>query len=112
MRRGDIWLAQVGKKRRPVLVLTRDEVLDVRALVTVVEVTTSMRGLAVEIPIGDDVGLDQESAVNCDGLHTIPQTMLTELVGALDPAKLNEVCSAIVYALACFAGHTQRSERG
>lgn len=110
MRRGEVWLAQVGRKRRPVLVLTRDEVLDVRSLVTVAEITTSMKGLAAEVPLGDDVGLDQESAVNCDGLHTIPQTMLTELVGTVGPAKLNEVCSAIGYALACFAGPTHRSE--
>lgn len=112
MRRGEIWLAQFGKKRRPVLVLTRDEVLDVRSLVTVAEITTSMRGLAAEVPLGEDVGLDQESAVNCDGLHTVRQTMLTELVGTLDPSKLNEVCSAIAYAVACFAGHAHRSEHG
>lgn len=109
MRRGEIWLAQVGRKRRPVLVLTRDEVLDVRSLVTVAEITTSMRGLAAEVPLGDEVELDQESAVNCDGLHTIPQSMLTELVGTVDTAKLNEVCSAISHALACFAGPTHRS---
>ena len=39
MRRGELWLAQVGRKRRPVLVLTRPEVIDVRELVTVAEVT-------------------------------------------------------------------------
>lgn len=109
MKRGEIWFARVGRKRRPVLVLTRDEVLDVRSLVTVAEITTSMRGLAAEVPLGDDVELDEESAVNCDGLHTIPQTMLTELVGTVTPAKLNEICSAISYALACFADPTQRS---
>jgi mRNA-degrading endonuclease toxin of MazEF toxin-antitoxin module len=104
VRRGEIWLAQVGKKRRPVLVLTRDEVLDVRALVTVAEVTSSVRGLAVEVRLEDDAGLDHESVVNCDGIHTIPQTMLTELVGTVDAKKLNEVCSAIVYAVACHSG--------
>jgi mRNA interferase MazF len=104
VRRGEIWLAQVGKKRRPVLVLTRDEVLDVRTLVTVAEVTTSVRGLAVEVPLEGDAGLDHESVVNCDGIHTIPQTMLTELVGTVDTEKLNEVCSAIVYAVACHSG--------
>jgi len=39
-------LAQVGRKKRPVLILTRSEVIDVRELVTVAEVTTSVRGLA------------------------------------------------------------------
>jgi len=41
--RGEVWLAEVGHKRRPVLILTRSEVLDVRALVTVAEITTAAR---------------------------------------------------------------------
>ena len=102
MNRGEIWLAQVGRKRRPVLVLTRSEVLDVRALVTVAEITTSMRGLTAEVPLDhSQLGLDEESAVNCDGLHTVPQTMLTEFVGTADPATMNRVCVAISYALDC-----------
>lgn len=102
MNRGEIWLAQVGRNRRPVLVLTRSGVLDVRALVTVAEITTSMRGLAAEVPLdAAQLGLDEESAVNCDGLHTVPQTMLTEFVGMADPATMNRVCGAISHALDC-----------
>lgn len=102
MNRGEIWLAQVGRKRRPVLVLTRDEVLDVRSLVTVAEITTSMRGLASEVLIDHaNAGLGQESAINCDGLHTVPQSTLTSHVGTIDDADLERVCAAIHYALGC-----------
>lgn len=102
MNQGEIWLAQVGRKRRPVLILTRSAVLDVRALVTVAEITTSMRGLAAEVPLdAAQMGLDAESAINCDGLYTVPQTMLTEFVGMADPATMNRVCAAVSYALDC-----------
>lgn len=102
MNRGEIWFAEVGRKRRPVLVLTRNEVLEVRSLVTVAEVTSTMRGLAAEVPIDYElVGLDQESAINCDGLHTVPQSMLTRHVGAIDSKDLERVCAAIDYALGC-----------
>lgn len=102
MNRGEIWLAQVGRKRRPVLVLTRDEVLDVRSLVTVAEVTTTLRGLAAEVTFDHKpTGLDHASAVNCDGLHTVPQSMLTQRVGALDTTDLERVCAAVSYALGC-----------
>lgn len=102
MRRGEIWLAQVGGKRRPVLILTRNEVIDVRALVTVVEVTTSMRGLAVEVPIDHQAaGIDRESAVNCDGVHTVPQALLAERVGSVGPDVMRRVCDAVGYALGC-----------
>lgn len=49
MRRGEVWLAEVGRKRRPVLLKTGSEVLDARKLVTVAEITTTIRGLATEV---------------------------------------------------------------
>jgi mRNA interferase MazF len=100
--RGEIWIAQVGRKRRPVLVLTRFEVLDVRALVTVAEVTTSIRGLVAEVGIDhDDVGLDQPSVINCDGLHTVAQSSLTTYIGDVAGDTMRKVCSAVNYALGC-----------
>ena len=100
--RGEIWLAQVGRKRRPVLVLTRDSVIDVRDLVTVAEVTTSIRGIAAEVHLEhDDVALDKDSVVNCDGVHTITQTSLTSRVGSVSADTMRNVCSAISYAFGC-----------
>ena len=100
--RGEIWIAQVGRKKRPVLVVTRSEVLDVRSLVTVAEVTTSIRGLAAEVGLGhDNVGLDRPSVINCDGLHTVAQSSLTSRVGEVDAVTMRKVCSAIGYALGC-----------
>jgi mRNA-degrading endonuclease toxin of MazEF toxin-antitoxin module len=100
--RGEIWLAQVGRKRRPVVVLTRTEVLDVRSLVTVAEISTTARGLAAEVEI-DHVaaGLDRDSVVNTDGLHTIAQTTLTTRVGHLDDPTMSRICTAVAYALGC-----------
>ena len=78
MNRGEIWLAQVGRKRRPVLVLTRSQVIDVRERVTVAEVTTSIRNIAAEVAFEHhDAGLDQPSVINCDGIHTVAQASLT-----------------------------------
>jgi mRNA-degrading endonuclease toxin of MazEF toxin-antitoxin module len=100
--RGDVWLAQVGRKRRPVLVLTRSEVIDVRSLVTVAEISTSARGLAAEVPVDHvAVGLDHASVINADGLHTIAQSTLTTRVGEVDGSTLERVCAAVNYALDC-----------
>ncbi|MGH9157088.1 MAG: type II toxin-antitoxin system PemK/MazF family toxin [Acidimicrobiales bacterium] len=101
MTRGEIWIAQVGRKRRPVVVVTRSEVLDVRHLVTVAEVTTSIRGLATEVGIDDGAGLDRPSVINCDGLHTIAQSSLTSCVGEVGTDTMRKVCSAVTYALGC-----------
>jgi mRNA-degrading endonuclease toxin of MazEF toxin-antitoxin module len=102
VRRGDVWIAEVGRKRRPVLVLTRTEVLDVRSLVTVAEISTTARGIAAEVPLEHaDLGLEHESVVNCDGLHTIARSTLTTRVGEVDETTLGRVCAAVSYALGC-----------
>lgn len=68
------------------LILTRTEVLDVRSLVTVAEITTSRRGIAAEVEVIDDVGPERESVIDCDGINTIAQATLMTRVGAVDDA--------------------------
>ena len=95
-------MAEVGRKRRPVLLLTRSEVLDARRLVTVAEVTTSIRGLAAEVEIDHlDAGLDRPSVINCDGLHTVAQASLTGPLGRVGEDVMDRVCAAVSYALGC-----------
>ena len=102
MRRGEVWLAEVGQKKRPVLLLTRTEVLDARSLVTVAEVTTTIRGLAAEVDIDHgEVGLDRPAVINCDDLHTVAQASLTGPIGQVGHDTMERVCSAISYALGC-----------
>ena len=102
MTRGEIWLAHVGRKRRPVLVLTRTEVIDVRALVTVAEITTSVRNIAAEVDFDhEETGLDRPSVINCDGLHTIAKASLTTHAGSVSEETMERVCAAVSYALGC-----------
>ena len=102
VKRGEIWLAEVCGKRRPVLILTRSEVIDVRTLATVAEISTSIRGLAAEVEFDhDEVGIDQVSVINCDGLHTVLQRSLTGPLGRVGEEVMCRVCSAINYAVGC-----------
>lgn len=102
MTRSEIWLAQVGRKARPVLVITRPEVIDVRELVTVAEITTSSRGLAAEVEFDHSTaGLDRPSVINTDGLHTVARSSLTTHVGTVDDETMDRVCRAVSYALGC-----------
>ena len=102
MRRGEVWEAQVGGKRRPVLVLTRSEVIDVRQLDRLAEITTNIRGLSVEVDLDrQGAGLNRQSVVNCDEIHTIEQRVLTGQLGAVEESTMRNVCAAINYALGC-----------
>ena len=102
MTRGEIRLARAGGKIRPVVLLTREEVIDVRSFITVAEVTTSFRGLAAEVNIDPrGAGLDRASVINCDGLHTVAKSSLSDPIGAVDRATMAMVCRAVSYALGC-----------
>ena len=102
MTRGDVFLASVGGKSRPGLVVTRPEVSDVGTKVTVAEITTTARGLEVEVVLdADQTGLKVDSVVNCDGLHTINKGQLTAQIGSVDLVTLEQVCEAVVVAVGC-----------
>ncbi|RPJ34838.1 MAG: type II toxin-antitoxin system PemK/MazF family toxin [Planctomycetaceae bacterium] len=54
MRRGEVWWADLPPPtgRRPVVLLSRDDAYAVRALVTVAPVTTRIRSIPAEVPLG------------------------------------------------------------
>lgn len=102
LNRAEVWVAKGGDKSRPVLVLTRPEVIGFRSLVTVAEVTTSIRGIRAEVPFDvQEAGLNEQSVINCDGLYTVPRSTLTERVGKVNDIVMDEVCRAVQYALGC-----------
>ncbi len=73
-----------------------------RALVTVAEVTTSIRNIAAEVDVDHGAaGLDRPSVINCDGIHTITKASLTTHVGSVSEATMERICAAVSYSLGC-----------
>jgi len=99
MRRGEVWWAEVDK-RRPVVLLSRNEAYAVRELVVAAPATTSIRGYAVEVKIGRREGVPRACVVNCDWLVTLPKVDLLERAGVLSGAKLEQLDAALRFALA------------
>lgn len=77
-----IHLAELDRTR-PVLVLTRELVRPHLTRVTVAPITTTIRGLSTEVPVGLANGLDRPSVVSCDNIVTIPAAALGRQVGLL-----------------------------
>jgi mRNA interferase MazF len=98
VKRGEVWWARLDK-RRPVVLVSRDEAYDVRALVIVAPATTTVRGYAVEVKLGRHEGLPRDCVVNCDWLVTIPKDDLVARAGVLGGAKLARLDSALLFAL-------------
>lgn len=103
LKRGDVWLYTFRKpdKRRPVLVLSRDDVIGLLHTVTVAPITSTIHGAPSEIIVGTAEGLKHDSAVNLDHVQTVQQAGLATYIGHLPDAKMREVCSALGIALGC-----------
>jgi mRNA interferase MazF len=98
-----VWLYTFRKpdKRRPVVVLTRPEVIGLLHTVTVAPITSTIHGAPSEVIVGTAEGLKHDSAVNLDHVQTVEQSRLHSFLGTLGTAKLHEVCRALGIALGC-----------
>jgi mRNA interferase MazF len=101
--RGEIWRYRFNApdKQRPVLVLTRQEVIGLLHTVIVAPVTSTIRGAPSEVVVGVKEGLKHESAVNLDHVQTVERARLTGCVGHLGPDRMREVCRALSIAVGC-----------
>ena len=101
--RGEIWQYRFRSpdKRRPVLVLSRQEVIPLLHTVMVAPITSTRRGAPSEVAVGAGEGLKHESAVNLDHVQTVERARLASFVGSLDAAQMRRVCRALAVATGC-----------
>ena len=101
MKHGDIrWYKFVRPdKRRPVLILTRDSVLEYLNEVTIAPITSTVRNIPSEVFLTKADGMLRECAVNCDHLQTVPKGKIGPLITSLLPARMVDVGQAIRFAL-------------
>lgn len=95
----DIHVAHLDKAR-PVVVLTREPVRGAMRRVSVAPITTTVKGLSTEVPVGPANGLDQPSVISCDNIITIDKLALGRHVGHLLERQEHELAAAIVSAFA------------
>ena len=89
-----IHVAQLDKTR-PVLILTREQVRPYLTRVTVAPITSTVRGLSTELPVGSANGFDRESVISCDNLLTVPTSALGRRIGYLFPRQEAALAEAI-----------------
>jgi len=101
--RGEIWGYRFASpdKWRPVLVLSRPDVIGLLHTVMVAPITSTVHGAPSEVIVGVNEGLKKESAINLDHVQTIEQARLVRFIGHLAPARMREVCRALAIAVAC-----------
>ncbi len=102
MRRGEIWWHEPpDEKRRPVLILTRDEAIDRLNKLVAAPTTGTIHGIPSEVPVGPNDGMPHESAISLDNTTLVRKALLTERIAMLGPERMSEVCRAMAYATGC-----------
>jgi mRNA interferase MazF len=93
-RQGEIWWAETEEKRRPVLVVTRSEVVPALTGIVVAPVTRTVRDIPTEIRLGEAEGLPVDCAASFDNLQRIRRSALGERLGSLGPCR-RQICAAL-----------------
>ncbi|MCL2466144.1 MAG: type II toxin-antitoxin system PemK/MazF family toxin [Micrococcales bacterium] len=92
-----VYLVEMDKAR-PAVVLTREIVRPHLHNLTVAPITSTVRGLSTEVPVGPANGLDHDCVITCDNVTTVPATALRRIIGYLLPHQERALARALVLA--------------
>ena len=100
MKRGEIrWYTfRPPDKRRPVLLLTRDEVIEQLSEIIAAPVTRTIRGLTTEVVLPSDDGMPVACAVNFDHVGLAQRARIGTLICDLRTERWREVRAALLVA--------------
>ena len=99
-RRGEVWLARLDKVR-PLVVLTRDPIGSLLNAVIVAPVTSTVRHVSTEVPLGPDDGIRSWSVANLDNVQLVARSRFVRRVGRVRASTLRALCEALSIAVDC-----------
>ncbi len=99
--RGDVFLYAfpVPDKVRPVVVLTRQNLIKHLVNVTVAPITSTVRDTKSQVRLDEGDGMKQPRAVNLLNLQTIPKSRLKRRVAELSSRALAEIEESLQFSL-------------
>jgi mRNA-degrading endonuclease toxin of MazEF toxin-antitoxin module len=102
VRRGEVWWHEPpDEKPRPVLILTRDDVIGRVLDVVAMPATGVSRDWLNEVEIGVADGMPTECVLVAENTLSAEKAFLTRRMTALGAVKMDEVCRALGTATAC-----------
>jgi len=101
MKRGEVrWYKfDPPDKRRPVVILTRDSVLEYLGEITAAPVTSRIRDIPTQVVLSEQDGMPRECAINCDHVQTVAKGKIGSTLASLSADKMEQVRQAIAFAL-------------
>ena len=94
-RQGEIWWSDGRNKRRPVLIVTRTDVIPALHWITVAPLTRTIRGIPTEIAVDERDGLRDACVASFDNLTLAPAKSLTTRIADSSPSRRAQICRAL-----------------
>ncbi|MEQ6378766.1 type II toxin-antitoxin system PemK/MazF family toxin [Bacillaceae bacterium S4-13-58] len=95
-KRGEIWTVELNGKRRPVLIVSNDNVVvELDHLIATVTSQHTRNEFDVTIEYWEEAGLDKPSIVRCSKLNTVHYKELLFKIGKLHEHDLERVLQTI-----------------
>lgn len=85
-------------KVRPAVILTRPVAAGFLTGITVAPITSTVFGIATEVPVGRSHGLEQDSVISCDNIVTVHRDDVLDVIGYLHYADEPRLLDAIAAA--------------
>lgn len=101
MKRGEVrWYTfKRPDKKRPVVILSRNSVIDYLGEITIAPITTTIRDISSEVFLSKGDNMPRDCAVNCDHIQTVSKGKIGSLVTMLTGSQLEQLKRAIGFAL-------------
>jgi mRNA interferase MazF len=101
MRRGEVRWYRFAQpdKRRPIVILTRDSIIEYLGEVTVAPVTSVIRDIPSEVVLSPRDGVPRDCAINLDHMQTVSKGRVGALITTLSAEKMEQVRHALLFAL-------------
>jgi mRNA interferase MazF len=88
------------KRSRVFVIVSRNVLIETKfSTVICAPVYSRYDGLSTQVAVGTEEGLKHDSSIHCDALMSIPKSALTNYVGILSLAKIEELNQALHIAL-------------
>jgi mRNA interferase MazF len=100
MIRGDVcyYTFKTPDKRRPVVILTRTEIIGYMNTITIAPITSTIRDNATSVWLDEIDGMKEPCAINLDLIQTVSKDRLGSYITHLSEDRMTEVFEAIRFA--------------
>ena len=101
MKRGEVRWYKFTRpdKKRPVVILTRNSIIEFLEEVTVAPITSIIRNIPSEVFLSINNGMPKNCVINLDHMQTVSKSKIGSLITTLSSEKMSELRSAILFAL-------------